>query len=107
MLDQTDYLSLCHGWSSGPTIYLTENVLRVRSMSAGFATVEIAPHLVDPAWAVGDAPTPHGVIHVRVERNKGKLKCTAKLPPQIVASIGLGSETFRAGDAGIFQVTDF
>ena len=103
-LDQTAYLSLCHGWSSGPTTYLTETVLGVRPTSAGFATAEIAPQLGDLHWAEGDVPTPNGVIHVRVERQAGKLNCVVKLPPHVVAAIRLGGKTFTADHAGTFRL---
>ena len=105
-LDQTAYLSLCHGWSSGPTTYLTENVLGVRPTSAGFATAEIAPQLGDLQWAEGDVPTPNGVIHIRVERNREKLKCVVKLPPNVVAAIRLGGRTLTADHAGTFRLTE-
>ena len=105
-LDQTAYLSLCHGWSSGPTTYLTENVLGVRPTSAGFATAEIAPQLGDLQWAEGDVPTPGGVIHVRVERKAEKLRCEVKLPANVVATIRLGEKTLTADHAGTFQLTE-
>ena len=102
-LDQTAYLSLCHGWSSGPTVYLTENVLGVRPTSAGYATAEIAPQLGDLKWAEGDVPTPAGVIHVRVERNKDKVQCVVKLPKNVIATIHLGGKTLKADHAGTFR----
>lgn len=103
-LDQTAYLSLCHGWSSGPTTYLTENVLGVRPTSAGFATVEIAPQLGDLKWAEGCVPTPNGVIHVRVERKKEKFVCKVELPSKIEATIRLGTKTLKANHAGTFRI---
>ena len=105
-LDQTAYLSLCHGWSSGPTTYLTENVLGVRPTSAGFATAEIAPQLGDLQWAAGDVPTPSGVIHVRAERKAEKLSCVVKLPPNVVATIRPSGKTLTADHAGTFRLTE-
>jgi alpha-L-rhamnosidase len=102
-LDQTNYLSLCHGWSSGPTVYLTENVLGVRSTSAGYATVEIVPQLGDLKWAEGNVPTPNGIIHVRVERINDKLHCVVNLPKNVIATIHLGQKTFKADHAGTFE----
>ena len=105
-LDQTNYLSLCHGWSSGPTVYLTENVLGVRSTSAGYATVEIAPQLGDLKWAEGNVPTPNGIIHVRVERIKDKLHCVVNLPKNVIATIHFGQKSLMANHAGTFSIIE-
>lgn len=105
-LDQTNYLSLCHGWSSGPTVYLTENVLGVRPTTAGYATVEIAPQLGDLKWVEGNVPTPGGIIHVRVERTRDKLQCVVKLPKNVIATIHLGGKTLKADHAGTFRLME-
>jgi alpha-L-rhamnosidase len=99
-LDQTAYLSLCHGWSSGPTVYLTENVLGVRPTSPGYATVEIAPKLGDLKWAEGDVPTPNGVIHVRIDHQNDKLKCQLTLPKNVIATVHLNGKTVMVDHAG-------
>ncbi|HWB22437.1 MAG TPA: alpha-L-rhamnosidase C-terminal domain-containing protein [Gaiellaceae bacterium] len=52
------------GWSSGAAPALTEYVLGVAPEAPGFSRVRIAPHPADIAWAKGDVPTPHGVVHV-------------------------------------------
>ncbi len=64
-----DYLvSLCHGWSSGVTNWLTEYILGVQPASGGFASVSIVPHLGNLSWVEGRVPTPHGTIAVKVEK---------------------------------------
>jgi alpha-L-rhamnosidase len=105
-LDQTAYLSLCHGWSTGPTVYLTENVLGVRPTSAGYATVEIAPQLGDLKWAEGDVPTPNGVIHVRIDHQKNKLKCLVTLPKNVIATIHLNGKTLKVDHAGTSRLAE-
>jgi hypothetical protein len=65
------FVSLAHGWSSGPTAWLSENVLGVRPSSAGYDTVTIAPELLGLEFARGSVPTPHGVISVDIEKGKG------------------------------------
>ncbi len=60
--------SLCHGWASGPTAWLSQNVLGVKPLEPGFARVRIAPQLGDLKWAEGTYPTPRGPIRVRHER---------------------------------------
>jgi len=64
------FVSLCHGWSAGPTNFLTERVLGVRSTGAGFSSCVIQPDLGDLQFAEGVVPTPHGDIKVRAETNR-------------------------------------
>lgn len=63
--------SLCHGWASGPTAWLSQHVLGITPLEAGCRTVRIAPHLGDLAWAEGTFPTPYGTIRVRHEKTPG------------------------------------
>lgn len=60
--------SLCHGWASGPTAWLSEHVLGVSVVEPGCKTVRIVPHLGDLKWVEGSFPTPAGVIQVRHEK---------------------------------------
>ncbi|MCL4176243.1 MAG: alpha-L-rhamnosidase [Verrucomicrobia bacterium] len=60
--------SLCHGWASGPTAWLSQHVLGIQPLEPGFARVRIAPQLGNLQWAEGTYPTPHGPIRVRHER---------------------------------------
>lgn len=62
--------SFCHGWASGATPWLSENVLGIQVMEAGCKKVKIEPHLGDLEWAEGAYPTPYGII--RVEHRKMK-----------------------------------
>lgn len=57
--------SLCHGWSSGVTAWLTENVLGIKVMEPGCKTLKIEPHLADLEWVEGSFPTPLGVVNVK------------------------------------------
>lgn len=105
VLDQTPYLSLSHGWSSGPTSYLISTVLGVRPTGAGFGTVDIQPELGDLKWAEGDVPTPNGLIHIRVERKKNRLTAVVKLPPGLVATILLPGKTLKADKVGTYRIS--
>ncbi len=60
--------SLCHGWASGPTAFLSETVLGITPLEPGFTKVSVAPQLGKLKWAQGSYPTPHGPIQVRHER---------------------------------------
>ncbi|MHB8897368.1 MAG: alpha-L-rhamnosidase-related protein [Thermoguttaceae bacterium] len=60
--------SLCHGWASGPTAWMSRHVLGIRVLEPGGKRVSIEPHLADLQWAEGTFPTSAGVIHVRHEK---------------------------------------
>lgn len=60
--------SLCHGWSGGPTAWLTEHVLGLAPLEPGCRRVRVAPNLGDLDWAEGALPTPFGPVHVRHEK---------------------------------------
>ena len=73
--------SFCHGWASGPTAWMSQQILGVQPVEPGFASVRIIPQLGSLKWAEGDYPTPRGPIHVRHERQAdGSVKSEVKLP---------------------------
>ena len=77
-------LSMCHGWASGPTSWLSRNVLGVRPLEPGFRKVEIKPHLGDLEWAEGTVPTPYGIIKVRHEKlDDGTIHTQTHIPEGI------------------------
>lgn len=61
--------SFCHGWSSGPTAWITEHVLGVKVMEAGCKVIKIEPHLGDLEWVEGTFPTPYGVLKIKHTKN--------------------------------------
>ncbi|MHC4520559.1 MAG: alpha-L-rhamnosidase-related protein [Planctomycetota bacterium] len=73
--------SLCHGWASGPTAWLSEHVLGIHVVEPGCRTVRIEPHLGDLDWAEGTYPIPQGLIRVRhVKRPDGTIESTIDAP---------------------------
>lgn len=60
--------SLCHGWASGPTAWLSQTVLGVKPLEPGCKRVLVAPQLGNLKWAEGTYPTPRGPIRVRAQR---------------------------------------
>ncbi|MBN2451470.1 MAG: alpha-L-rhamnosidase [Lentisphaeria bacterium] len=73
--------SLCHGWASGPTAWLSEHVLGIRPLVPGCSEVVVEPHLGDLRWVEGAYPTPSGVIRVRHERvGDGSVKTSLDVP---------------------------
>ncbi|MBN2506134.1 MAG: alpha-L-rhamnosidase [Verrucomicrobia bacterium] len=76
--------SLCHGWASGPTAWLSQHVLGVKPVEPGCRRVRVAPQLGDLQWAEGAYPTPRGPIRVRHERRAdGTVASTLEAPPGI------------------------
>ena len=98
------FVSLCHGWSSGPTSWLSERVLGVRPIGGGFKTAEIAPDLAGLTWAEGDVPTPRGPIHVRLDKKSGGLIARITLPPNVDARVTVGGRTVRLSRAGTYRL---
>ncbi|MFM1944979.1 MAG: hypothetical protein RI897_3961, partial [Verrucomicrobiota bacterium] len=76
--------SLCHGWASGPTPWLSRHVLGVRVLEPGCRVVEVRPNLGTLKWVEGTYPTPFGVIRVRHERgDDGVLRSVVKAPEEV------------------------
>lgn len=57
--------SLCHGWASGPTAFLSRYVLGVEILEPGYKKIRIKPQLGCLEYAKGKIPTPFGVISVK------------------------------------------
>ena len=73
--------SLCHGWASGPTAWLSEHVLGVSVVEPGCKTIRIQPNLGDLQWVEGTYPTPQGIVKIRHEkRPDGTVKSTIDAP---------------------------
>ncbi|WP_229216725.1 alpha-L-rhamnosidase C-terminal domain-containing protein [Dyadobacter sp. 3J3] len=73
--------SLCHGWASGPTAWLSQHVLGVTVLEAGCKTIRIQPNLGDLQWVEGTFPTPMGPVKIRHEKlANGKIKSTIDAP---------------------------
>jgi hypothetical protein len=62
--------SLCHGWSAGPAAWLHTAVLGVQPDAFGYAKVNFTPYLGDLAWAKGTIPTPHGLVHISLRKER-------------------------------------
>jgi alpha-L-rhamnosidase len=76
--------SFCHGWASGPTSWLSENVLGVKVVEPGCKVIRIDPHLGDLLWVEGAFPTPFGVVKVRHEKMpNGRIKSVVDAPKEI------------------------
>ena len=76
--------SLCHGWASGPTAWLTQHVLGGEVVDAGCRTLRVTPHLGNLQWAEGTFPTPLGTVSIRHDKNEdGSIRSEINAPDGI------------------------
>lgn len=87
--DTTGYqTSLAHGWSSGVTPWLMEQVLGIQPRGPGFGQVDIRPDLLGLKWAQGGEPTPRGILKVEIRQENG-FKTTIDLPAATIARVSM------------------
>jgi hypothetical protein len=80
-------ISLAHGWSTGPTFWLMEQVLGIRPTAPGFAKTTIRPDLIDLNWARGGEPTPQGMLNVDLKKEGNGLQATIDVPAGVEATV--------------------
>jgi hypothetical protein len=86
--DKGYFVSLAHGWSSGPTLWLAQQVLGIRPTDGGFRKATIRPDLAGLDWARGSVPTPYGPIHVDYKSSHG-FDATIDIPSGIDATVSM------------------
>lgn len=73
--------SLCHGWASGPTAWLTEHVLGIKVVAPGSKEIKVIPNLGDLDYVEGTFPTPYGLLHVKhTKQQNGEVTSVIKAP---------------------------
>jgi len=76
--------SLCHGWASGPTAWLSQHVLGVKILEPGCRKIQISPNLGNLEYAEGTYPTPLGAVSIKhVKQADGKIKSSIDAPKGI------------------------
>ena len=98
------FVSLCHGWSSGVTNWLTEYVLGIQTQAGGFARAIIVPHLGYLHWASGRVPTPHGNIVLHVARHGARELMNLTLPFGVHASVAVVGRSVTVNGAAVVIV---
>ena len=83
------FVSLCHGWASGPTAWLAEQVLGIQPVAGGFKKVAIRPDLCDLKWARGAEPCPQGSIKVDYRRDASEFKARIEIPEGVTAQVSM------------------
>jgi alpha-L-rhamnosidase len=91
------FVSLAHGWSSGPTAWLMEEVLGIRPTAGGFSVVEIRPDLMGLKFARGAEPTPHGLLKVDLMPGVA----TVDVPDGVMARVSVAGSNVKVNGAGV------
>ena len=68
--------SLCHAWGASPVYLLGKYYLGVKPTKPGYEEYEVRPALGGLEWIEGTVPTPHGLIHVCMDRQQVKVRAT-------------------------------
>ncbi|HYK65949.1 MAG TPA: alpha-L-rhamnosidase C-terminal domain-containing protein [Patescibacteria group bacterium] len=89
--------SRCHAWSATPTYDLTTWVLGVRPAAPGYSRAEIAPRFGLLEHLEGRVPTPHGLIEVKLDRDKGG---EIVIPDRVTAVVRFDDAPLRGGEFG-------
>jgi hypothetical protein len=89
--------SRCHAWSSGPTHYLSSEVLGVTFPEPGNPRkVELRPQRGTLSWASGVYPHQDGAISVKWEVKDGAMEIAWEAPEAVSVVVG-GKTVERAG----------
>lgn len=75
--------SLCHGWASGPTPFLMEQIGGIEILEPGCRKVRISPNLGDLEWIKVTYPTPHGSIKISATQKNGVVNTEIDAPAEI------------------------
>jgi len=86
--------SRCHAWSGTPTYDLTTHVLGVRPLSPGYDRAAISPLFGSLKRLSGSVPTPHGLIEIELERERGG---TITIPERMTAELVFEDAPLRGG----------
>jgi alpha-L-rhamnosidase len=81
------YVSLAHGWSTGPTSALSQYILGVAPVGAGFSSWLVAPQPGPLSWAEGKVPTPYGPVTVKWGQRSGTFTMDVQAPASTTGTI--------------------
>ena len=80
--------SLCHGWASGPTWFLTRYALGVRVLEPGCRKLLIKPCLSNLDYVKGKYPTPYGAVAIEHTKDaSGKINTVFDAPKEVEIEI--------------------
>lgn len=73
-------LSLCHGWASGPTAFLSEQIGGIEILEPGCRKLRISPELSGLEHIDIKYPTPYGCVRIKSRRENGEVKTEISAP---------------------------
>lgn len=76
-------LSLCHGWSSGPTPYLMEQIGGIEILEPGCKSIRISPKISGLDWLRVVYPTPYGKVRIFAQKTENGVETTVDAPEAI------------------------
>jgi hypothetical protein len=85
----SNYVSLAHGWATGPTSALTYYVLGIHPTGVGGATYDFAPHPADLTFAQGRLTTTHGAVNAGWRITKAGYSAWLQAPRGTTGSVGV------------------
>jgi len=81
--------SLAHAWSAGASFVLSEKVLGVVPLEAGYKSYKIEPHTSSLLWAQGAVPSPRGDISVKWKSDPVRFELEMDVPKGRGPSVSL------------------
>ena len=91
------FVSLAHGWSSGPAAWLMNEVLGAKASGPGFRAVQIRPELGGLKWVRGSIPTPLGPLFISADDDH----IVVKIPPEMQTSLLLPAGAWTCNGVSI------
>lgn len=76
-------LSLCHGWASGPTAFLSEKIGGIEILEPGCKKLKISPNLGELEWIEIEYPTPYGNVKIHSHNEDGETRTEIFAPDAI------------------------
>lgn len=80
-------LSLCHGWASGPTPYLMEEIGGLEILEPGCKSIRVSPKLSGLDWLRVAYPTPYGKVSVFAQKTENGTEVKVDAPEAISVTI--------------------
>ncbi|WP_420236410.1 alpha-L-rhamnosidase C-terminal domain-containing protein [Telmatobacter bradus] len=68
---QGSYVSMAHGWSSGPALWLMENIAGIRPLEPGRGSFLVRPELAGLGWVKASVSAGDGSLTVDIKNNNG------------------------------------
>lgn len=75
--------SLCHGWASGPTPFLSEKLAGIEILKPGCRKLKINPKLAGLQWYNVTYPTPYGAVEIKCRNKNGTVETDISAPGPI------------------------